>query len=1039
MFKIFTLPENIDTKARNAFWATFVLLVVLVLFDVYATYNLITLRTVDRLQAALISYAMTVVVFIGIWASRRGNGSLAGWLLICGSLLSLFFSLFTRSDVGVLYAVVGFIVTTAIASLTLPNRQVWGAIVISIAAGAIYILMDSFLAKREAAVESVRYIYMIFTILIIGILLLVIRQAWPIIAKSLRLKITVWTGATAAVLSILLVSYAAITARQSAIKTAEKEALALASAQARLVRADAEIPLDTARALAQALTAAKDPDNTYRNLSRSQVNSILRQVLIENPNFLGTYTLWEPDAFDGQDSFYRGAKAHDLTGRFIPYWIRSDDGSIYVTALEQYETPGIGDWYRLPRQTKKEIVIAPLIYPINGVDTVMASFVVPILYRDKFYGVAGIDAPISYTQNLLDTTNLYNGKADVMLMNAKGTLIGVRNRPEMANHSASELFPDFANLQSKFKNGEDFISLSPDGQYLRVFAKVDLGRTGDHWVFGLIIPFSEITTPATRAAVQQGIIGGMFILLALVLLWFLSGQIIRPILALTATATSVSQGNLNIKADVQTTDETGVLANAFNLMITQLQEFFASLEARVAERTRNLELAAQVGRTVSQVGALDIMLTNAAELIRAQFDLYYVQVYLIDPSQTSLNLHAGTGLVGKELLARRHRLSFNTGSINGRAAVEKRAVIISDTAKSTTFKSNPLLPNTRSEMAVPLLIGDKVVGVLDMQSDKEGTLNDEALPAFEALAGQLAVAIQNANLLAESQQSRAEVEAQSRQLTRTNWVEYLDAIHMPEKTGFVFEHDAVTTLKEQVEPTQNALVAPLEVTGEPLGKLVVELQGGASPISRTDELINTVARQVSQQIESLRLLESAERFRYEAEQASRRLTHEGWQEYATADATNTGFIYDLKQVRPAEQNEIEQVEESGISLPVKVRDAAIGKLVVQGINSGDSEAIEIASAVAERLGAHIEGLRLSIQTEKALSASKKQAQREQALRQITSAVRGSTDPATILRTAARELGSILGRQTVVQLDTATSHQDEPIPPAETSNADGGKQ
>ena len=201
---------------------------------------------------------------------------------------------------------------------------------------------------------------------------------------------------------------------------------------------------------------------------------------------------------------------------------------------------------------------------------------------------------------------------------------------------------------------------------------------------------------------------------------------------------------------------------------------------------------------------------------------------------------------------------------------------------------------------------------------------------------------------------------------------------------------------------------------------------------------------MAQHIENLRLLDSAERFRFEAEQASRRLTHEGWQEYMVDNAaTGLGYIYDLNEVRPFKQDEEKQAEESGISLPLKVRDEAVGRIIVKGVEG--EEAVTLVNAVAERLGAHIEGLRLSLQTEQALASTKKQAQREQALRQITSAVRGSTDPATIMRTAARELGSILGRQTAVHLVTAESKgpadeikENEPVPPVEPSNADGGK-
>jgi GAF domain-containing protein len=212
------------------------------------------------------------------------------------------------------------------------------------------------------------------------------------------------------------------------------------------------------------------------------------------------------------------------------------------------------------------------------------------------------------------------------------------------------------------------------------------------------------------------------------------------------------------------------------------------------------------------------------------------------------------------------------------------------------------------------------------------------------------------------------------------------------------------------------------VTGETLGTLVVEVDEQRRNL-RATELVNAVARQVSQQIENLRLLESAERYRAEAEGASRRVTLEGWKDYTDANAAKgLSYIYDLKEVRPLKAGD-QLAEESAVTLPLKVRDETVGKLLVQGLGTDDSDALELANAVAERLSAHIENLRLSEQT-------LKRAQREQALRQVTSAVRGSTDPATILRAAVRELGTLLGRKTVVRLETAEGPASQPHRPTD---------
>ncbi len=439
--------------------------------------------------------------------------------------------------------------------------------------------------------------------------------------------------------------------------------------------------------------------------------------------------------------------------------------------------------------------------------------------------------------------------------------------------------------------------------------------------------------------------------------------------------------------------------NELGAVNTSLRELQVGLEERVAERTRNLELAAQVGRTVSQVRSLDIMLKDACELILKEFDLYYVQVYLTNPSQTALQLQAGTGEVGAQLRQRGHNLQINTGSINGRAAIEKHAVVIANTVESATFRTNPLLPDTRAEMAVPLIVADKVVGVLDMQSRQPSALNEEMLPAFEALAGQLAVAIQNANLASEAEQIRAELEAQARRLARTAWAEHLNAIHKPEQIGFVFDRQEIAPLTGvddiQLPQDERGITAHIGITGETFGSLVVEIDDETRR-EQTIELVNIVARQVAQQIENLRLLESAERYRFEAEQAAHRQTREGWQKYIESrTGDNLGYLYDLQEVRPYNNG---HEDGPALTLPLKAGDETVGKLSVLGLASNDEEVIELASTVAERLGAHIENLRLFEESKQGQLELDKRASQLAAVAEISTASSRELDVDKMLQT-----------------------------------------
>jgi signal transduction histidine kinase len=447
---------------------------------------------------------------------------------------------------------------------------------------------------------------------------------------------------------------------------------------------------------------------------------------------------------------------------------------------------------------------------------------------------------------------------------------------------------------------------------------------------------------------------------------FLANLITNPIVRLKAAADKIAAGDLTAEAKVNTRDEVGTLATTFNAMTSQLRNLVGSLEQRVADRTHDLELASEVGRAVTEkVADLDEMLTAAAEMIRARFELYYTQVYLTDPAGRMLLLRAGTGEVGEALLKRGHRLSIDYTSLNGRAAIEKKPVIVTDTLNNPNFKPNPLLPKTRSEMAVPLISGVRILGVLDMQSEEPGSFSEENLAAFQALAGQLAIAIQNSGLFAENERARVELESQARHLARTGWIDYMDAIHRPEQTSYVFDRNKVVPLSEAEAsqmPNAHALSLPLEITGESIGTLDVELEEEGWTAERK-ELVRSVARQVAQQIENLRLLETAARYQQEAENITRRLTHEGWQSYTgSLEADSLGYAYDQVEVVSLKGDGNHNASQA-LEVPLSVRDEAIGQLTADMVMSTE-EAREIVAAVAGQLSAHIENLRLSEQNEK---------------------------------------------------------------------------
>jgi signal transduction histidine kinase/HAMP domain-containing protein len=492
--------------------------------------------------------------------------------------------------------------------------------------------------------------------------------------------------------------------------------------------------------------------------------------------------------------------------------------------------------------------------------------------------------------------------------------------------------------------------------------------------FGLQTLYNQFAATSSEAALavyNQAILNtGLALLIGLLLGLALSYLIVNSITVrlneLTRSAYALQEGDFDQKAVAVGRDEIGLLGSIFVKMGAQLKDLFDSQEQRVEERTHDLELASEVGRAMTEkVSNLSELLSQAAELIRSRFDLYYTQIYMADSSGHTLNLQAGTGHVGHELLRRRHHLPISSGSLNGRAAADRTALIVGDTLKSGNFLPNPLLPLTRSEMAVPLIANGKILGVLDMQSERPNTFRESNLPAFQVLAGQLAIAIQNAELFQQAEESRLEVEAQANRLTAVGWQEFLNAVDRSESIGYVYNRNEVQPLVETQDfVSENALAVPIEISGAKVGEIRLADEANRQWSASETQVVHTVVTRMAQHIENLRLLAQAERYRVEAEQVSRRLTSQGWNEYLkTRHELASGYIYDQNQVQPFNKYGGDAVSLPAISHSLIVHDQTIGELIVNADAKDGAHVADIVTAVAQQLSEHIENLRLLEQAE----------------------------------------------------------------------------
>jgi GAF domain-containing protein/HAMP domain-containing protein len=268
------------------------------------------------------------------------------------------------------------------------------------------------------------------------------------------------------------------------------------------------------------------------------------------------------------------------------------------------------------------------------------------------------------------------------------------------------------------------------------------------------------TLALTRGILASGlamllIVAGVAATVALLV----SGRITRPLVGLTITANQLATGDLSREVPhTDRQDEIGTLARTFSQMSQQLRELITRLEERVAERTRQwqeanfrlqrraiqLEASSQVARAITSILNLDALLAQIVSLIRDRFGFYHAGIFFLDESGDWAVLRQATGDAGQRMLSRKHQLAVGGQSIVGWVTANRQPRVALDVGADAVHFKNPDLPYTRSEMALPLIVGDRLLGALDVQSIEEAAFDEEDVAILSLMADQIAVAIENA-------------------------------------------------------------------------------------------------------------------------------------------------------------------------------------------------------------------------------------------------------------------------------------------------------
>jgi methyl-accepting chemotaxis protein len=615
------------------------------------------------------------------------------------------------------------------------------------------------------------------------------------VKNSIRSKISFSVGVFASTVLLTIIGFVTYKMRQDALENAEKLALTESRDYAKQVQIVFESAFVANRTLCASIGSVKNTPPS--NINRQSVNILLKDFLTQFPNFLGTYTVWESNSFDNNDSSFVNTTGHDKTGRFIPYWYRDAD-AIKQEAIVGYESSDTAPWYFQPQKTEKETMMEPFYY--QGV--YMVSIINPIIKNGTFYGITGIDMSMSYIQKLVDDFNLYDNKAKITILSDAGNIIASSKNPKIAGKTIE------GNLQNIPKNlffDKAELTLNSNDT-IRAFVPFQLGETGKTWIAYIQIPEHVLMASSNNTLLVLITIGLITIILLVWGIYFFADKLTKPILSIAQMAEDVSKGKVEHNfAITNTSEEVSLLSTSFKKIVDAQNEITIVCKAisegdyskKAIVRSTNDELSIAVNKMTENlinVASEDKKrnwategLALFADLLRSESNLKKLSDIIImqlikylnanqggiffynddNPKDTFLELISCYAYERKKYLER--KVLIGEGLI-GQCFLEKESIVLLDVPNNYIKITSGLgLSNPRFILVVPLKREETILGVMEIASFT--ILEDYQIKFVEKLAESIASSIYNISinnrtsvLLEQSQMQAEEMRAQEEEM-----------------------------------------------------------------------------------------------------------------------------------------------------------------------------------------------------------------------------------------------------------------------------------
>lgn len=890
MDRLLLLYRALAPSARRVFWVVFILAALLVGTNIALFESLQPLLRSSTLTLrdgiiASIPYVLTFLAILSAISILYNHVQFGAWLFFLGTLASMAVLPFIQEGVAFSAALLVLVVALLVPLQAGNGRNSTVIIVLAVITTGLILATDILWTGTRASL-SPRNLPILQAVTVALGLLLLISILTQYSSFNLRSKLLV-ISLGASLLSIVAVTGAATFYTQTALTNTARAKLLMAARHTadtvdeylrfnmNIIAAEANLP---------SLYKYLAPENTERR-GLADVQTALESLARRDARNIRSYTLLDANGNLVWDTRAIGltlGPASNQSGEdyfYIPY----NQGKPYLSPV-RFSPLGNERVFYISAPVR-----APSVEDILGV--LMVEFRASVL-EDLLRQNSEAGGQQSYPI-LLDEYNLI--LADSFHPERNGRTVTVLSQVQIEFLQRQKRLPPDTNAErialgmNSFAAGLLNINRSPffeseDRAFGETMQGAAVFTSRQPWKIAFVQPAVIALQPVqqqTRAITAAALLVSFLVGLTTLLV---SRTITTPVSILTHAAEQISAGNLQARAQVRSRDELGTLAATLNAMSVRLKQTLESLETMIAERTADLEARTQellhrseeleaanqraqhraerllavsaVSNAIASVQNLDELLPLITRTISEKFGFYHVGIFLNDASNQFAVLRAANSPGGQRMLQRGHRLKIGETGIVGNVVALNRPRIALDVGEDAVFFNNPDLPETRSEMALPLRDGPVVIGALDVQSTEPNAFSEEDIEILSALAAQVSTAIRNARLFEEIQRSRAELQTILQQDVRRQW---RAAVSKIQQTGYAYDGTAFRALEQLPAPDDETLLIPIRVRGQTIGSLGIRPPADRPLTPDELDIIQSVSERLSIAAENARLLEDSQK------------------------------------------------------------------------------------------------------------------------------------------------------------------------------------